>query len=57
VESEAETLARAAARSLALEPLARFWHGPPAFQGLVIGYAAPPEHAYRQALEALAQAL
>jgi GntR family transcriptional regulator/MocR family aminotransferase len=56
VESEASTLARAAGHSLALQPLAPFWHEPRAShpQGIVLGYAAPPEHAYARTLAALA---
>ena len=43
---------------LALNGLAPFWHDPagrPA--ALTIGYAAPPDHAYAQTLEALATVL
>ena len=57
VEDEAEIVARAAEHSLAVEPLTPFWHRRPAFQALVIGYAAPPEHTYRATLDALAAAL
>jgi GntR family transcriptional regulator/MocR family aminotransferase len=58
VPSEAELVARAAERSLALSGLAPFWHRPDgAPQGVVLGYAAPPEHAYAQTLAALAEAL
>jgi GntR family transcriptional regulator / MocR family aminotransferase len=55
VESEEEVLARA--HDLALEPLNPYWHREPAFEGLVIGYAAPPEHAFAAALSALSSAL
>lgn len=39
----------------ALEGLGRFyWHtAPPPTQGLVIGYAKPPQHAFAAALDAL----
>jgi GntR family transcriptional regulator/MocR family aminotransferase len=58
VASEEELIARAAERSLALSGLGPFWHEPRgAPQGVVIGYAAPPEHAYAQTLAALADAL
>jgi GntR family transcriptional regulator / MocR family aminotransferase len=58
VDSEARTLQRAAERDLALEPLGRFWHAPEGRpQGLVLGYAAPPEHDYRATLAALADVL
>src|SRR4051812_1772456 len=55
VESEPDVLARAGA--VALEPLGPYWHRRAAFQGLVIGYAAPPEHAFAAALSALALGL
>jgi GntR family transcriptional regulator / MocR family aminotransferase len=51
VESEAEVLARAGA--LALEPLGPYWHRDAGFEGLVVGYAAPPEHAFAGAVSAL----
>ena len=55
---EAELLERAASRSLRLNPLGPFWHEPHGqAEGLVLGYAAPPEHAYGQALGALADVL
>jgi GntR family transcriptional regulator / MocR family aminotransferase len=56
---EDDVQARAAERSLAVGALAPFRHAPkPADpQGLVVGYAAPPEHAYGQALAALADVL
>jgi GntR family transcriptional regulator / MocR family aminotransferase len=57
VASEADVLARAASESLALEPLAPYWHRERGFAGLVVGYAAPPEHAFPAALGALAAAL
>lgn len=59
-EAEMEVLARASARSLGLTGLSRFRiagdHDPDA-GGLVIGYARPPAHAYRGALEALLDVL
>jgi GntR family transcriptional regulator / MocR family aminotransferase len=58
VPDEAALVARAAERSLALSRLGTFWHHPRrAPQGVVLGYAAPPEHAYAQTLAALADAL
>ena len=56
VEDEDAVVAAGAREGVALQGLGRFWHdtGPP---GLVIGYAAPPEHAYGAALEALGRAL
>ena len=56
--TEAEVVARAEPRSLALETLGSYWHRPgAAMQGLVVGYAAPPEHAYAQTLDVLADVL
>lgn len=56
--TEAEVLAAAEDRSIALTGLAPFWHGggdrP---QGLVLGYATPPEHHYANALDQLEQLL
>jgi len=51
--------ARAAGRSLAVGVLGPFRHAPAPGdpQGLVVGYAAPPEHAYAQALAALGDVL
>ena len=56
VDDEAAVVAAGAREGVALQGLGRFWHdtGPP---GLVIGYAAPPQHAYAAALEALGRAL
>jgi GntR family transcriptional regulator/MocR family aminotransferase len=52
VEDEAAALEAAAREGVALDTLGPYWHdsGPP---GLVLGYAAAPEHGYAQALEAL----
>ena len=52
VDDEAAVLAAAAGEELALDTLSPYWHesGPP---GLVLGYAAAPEHGYAQALDAL----
>jgi len=50
-------LARAADHDLALESLQRYWHREPGFHGLVVGYAAPPEHGFAAALTALSSAL
>jgi GntR family transcriptional regulator/MocR family aminotransferase len=57
VDSEAEVLAHAANHDLALESLRRYWHRDARFQGLVIGYAAPPEHAFAAALDTLSHVL
>jgi GntR family transcriptional regulator / MocR family aminotransferase len=57
VASEQDVLARAAEHDLALEPLGPYWHRESTFEGLVVGYAAPPEHAFAAALSALASAL
>ena len=58
VPDEAALVAHAAERSLALQRprpvLARAARGP---QGVVLGYAAPPEHAYGRTLATLADAL
>jgi GntR family transcriptional regulator/MocR family aminotransferase len=52
VDDEAAVLTAAAHEELALDTLSPYWHdsGPP---GLVLGYAAAPEHGYAQALAAL----
>ncbi|HEX5402993.1 MAG TPA: PLP-dependent aminotransferase family protein [Pseudonocardiaceae bacterium] len=57
-ESESDLLARAARRSLLVEGLNRYWMGEgehPA--GIVIGYAAPQEHAFAGALRVLEEIL
>jgi GntR family transcriptional regulator/MocR family aminotransferase len=56
VEDGQAAMAAGAREGVALRDLSPFWHdsGP---HGLVIGYAAPPEHAYAAALEALGRAL
>jgi GntR family transcriptional regulator / MocR family aminotransferase len=56
---EDDVVTRATGRSLALGVLAPFRHRPAPGdpQGLVVGYAAPPEHAYGQALVALGDVL
>jgi GntR family transcriptional regulator/MocR family aminotransferase len=55
--SEQQALAHAASRSVAVEGLSGFyWHtssSDPSTQGLVIGYAKPPEHAFAAALDTL----
>jgi GntR family transcriptional regulator/MocR family aminotransferase len=56
--AEAALVARAAERGLALDGLAAYWHdraGRP--EGLVLGYAAAPEHAYAQTLDVLRTSL
>jgi DNA-binding transcriptional MocR family regulator len=53
--SEAELLAAARERSLALTGLGRFWHDPADRPPhLIIGYATPPDHAYPRSVELLA---
>jgi GntR family transcriptional regulator / MocR family aminotransferase len=56
---EDDVVARAAGRSLAVGILGPFRHAPAPGdpQALVVGYAAPPEHAYAQALAALGDVL
>ncbi|WP_106401738.1 MocR-like pyridoxine biosynthesis transcription factor PdxR [Actinocorallia populi] len=58
--TERATVEAAASNSLALDGLAGFRHPAatmPARDGLVVGYATPPEHAYGPALEALCRVL
>jgi GntR family transcriptional regulator/MocR family aminotransferase len=57
VDSEEDVVARAASESLELEPLGPYWHRERGFAGLVVGYAAPPEHAFGAALAVLVGAL
>jgi GntR family transcriptional regulator/MocR family aminotransferase len=58
VEGESALVAAAAARGLALDGLAPYWHDPAGRpEGLVLGYAAAPEHAYAQTLAALRRSL
>jgi GntR family transcriptional regulator/MocR family aminotransferase len=56
--SEAELLAAARERSLAVTGLARFWHEPadrPVH--LMVGYTTPPDHAFAGAVDAFARLL
>ncbi|MFF0888123.1 PLP-dependent aminotransferase family protein [Streptomyces sp. NPDC003456] len=58
--SEASAVEAAARHGVALDGLAAFRHpgtDMPVTDGLVVGYAAPPEHAYGGALEALCGAM
>ncbi|NED58583.1 PLP-dependent aminotransferase family protein, partial [Micromonospora aurantiaca] len=58
--TERAAVEAAAGRSIALDGLAGFRHPDavmPAPDGLVVGYATPPEHAYAAALEALCRIL
>lgn len=56
--SEAEVVARARARGLAIDALGTCWHDPAGrTQGLILGYAAPPDHAYARTLDLLADVL
>jgi len=52
-------MARAAQRSLGPMALGPFWHAPPGpgSDGVVVGYAAAPEHAYGEALGVLGDVL
>ena len=55
---EADVLEAAAARSLALTGLKRFWHTPGERPTHVLaGYATPPDHAFARAVDALAALL
>ncbi|MEW2594807.1 PLP-dependent aminotransferase family protein [Micromonospora aurantiaca] len=58
--TERQVVEAAAGRSIALDGLGGFRHPDatmPALDGLVVGYATPPEHAYAAALEALCRIL
>lgn len=58
--TERSAVRAAAAQGLALDGLADYRHPDamgPAPDGLVVGYAAPPDHAFAGALEALCRAL
>ncbi|MET7523739.1 PLP-dependent aminotransferase family protein [Streptomyces sp900116325] len=58
--TERSTVKAAAWQGLGLDPLADFRHPAatmPAEDGLVVGYATPPDHTYGAALEALCRAL
>ncbi|MFE9168519.1 PLP-dependent aminotransferase family protein [Streptomyces kebangsaanensis] len=58
--TERSAVEAAASRSIALDGLAGFRHPAatmPAHDGLVIGYATPPDHGYGPALEALCRIL
>ncbi|MFF5932417.1 PLP-dependent aminotransferase family protein [Streptomyces sp. NPDC012508] len=58
--TEASTVTAAGSLGLALDGLAGFRHpatGTALFDGLVVGYATPPDHAYAAALEALCRIL
>jgi GntR family transcriptional regulator / MocR family aminotransferase len=58
VAGEAEVVAAAAAHGLALDGLRPYWHDPAGKpQGLVLGYAAAPQHAYAQTLATLRTSL
>jgi len=53
--SEAEILEAARDRSLAVTGLSSFWHAPAERPTcLQVGYAAPPDHAFPGAVDALA---
>lgn len=58
--TERSTVKAAAWQGLGLDPLADFRHPTatmPVEDGLVVGYATPPDHAYGAALDALCRAL
>ncbi|MFI0816907.1 PLP-dependent aminotransferase family protein [Streptomyces sp. NPDC021098] len=58
--TESSAVRAAAARGLALDGLADYRHPDapgPAHDGLVVGYATPPDHAFAGALDALCRAL
>lgn len=55
--SEAEAVARLAAKGVAVHPLAPYWHRSRPASGLVVGFGTPPEHAFPAALAALIAAL
>ncbi|HEY0804157.1 MAG TPA: hypothetical protein VGD84_03800 [Pseudonocardiaceae bacterium] len=58
--AEAEVLARAARRSLLVASLGATWMDTSQRQrpgGIIVGYAAPPEHAFGPALRVLAEVL
>ncbi|OBY33631.1 PLP-dependent aminotransferase family protein [Mycolicibacter kumamotonensis] len=55
--SEADILAAAQQRKIALTGLAPFWHGSAAAQGIVLGYGTPADHDYARALGHLGQLL
>lgn len=56
VADEASVIAAGAREGVVLQGLETFWHARGA-SGLVVGYAAPPQHAYTAALDALGRAL
>jgi GntR family transcriptional regulator / MocR family aminotransferase len=53
--SEDQVRSRAATLSIALHTLSGYWHSQPdpRVQAIIVGYASPPSHAYRLALNAL----
>ena len=58
--TEPSAVRAAVSRGLALDGLAGYRHPDatgPAHDGLVVGYAAPPDHAFAAALDALCRAL
>ncbi len=55
--NEPELVARAEQDDVALLGLGALWIGPPAHQGLVIGYSRPAEHQFPQALDQLRDVL
>ncbi|MDI1463983.1 PLP-dependent aminotransferase family protein [Catellatospora sp. KI3] len=54
---EADVVASAAARGLAVGALGPHWHTAPAAQGLIIGYATPSRASYPAAVDLLARTL
>jgi GntR family transcriptional regulator / MocR family aminotransferase len=57
--SEDQVSSRTAKLSIALHTLSGYWHNPPRPRphAVIIGYASPPSHAYRPALDTLIQLL
>lgn len=54
---EADVLAAARQRGIALFGLRRCWHGSPRGEGIVVGFGRPPEHAVGEAIQRLARVL
>ncbi|WP_331766972.1 PLP-dependent aminotransferase family protein [Embleya sp. NBC_00896] len=55
--TEPDLLATCAERGIALRGTRELWHGTPRRQGLLVGFAAPAEHAWPATLDALAAVL
>jgi GntR family transcriptional regulator / MocR family aminotransferase len=59
IDGEEQLVARAEARGLAISGLRPFWHDArrAGFEGVVVGYATPPEHGFAAALARLGEVL